>query len=578
MRKKKISELILTLFICISVVFGIVAVSACASDDKYYTVVFDTDGGSAIQQQSVVEGGVAVKPAKDPTKEGYIFAGWFSDAEKTEEYIFSATVTENITIYAKWTENSTAYHSITFLKGNAAVQGDAPAMQSKTAGEKFTLPENTFTFLGYEFICWTDGERHYYVGDEYTMPAKDVTFTAVWQDENAPDVYRVIFNGGENATGSAPTFAEKHEGEKFTLPANTFEYAGHVFAGWYDGEHTYGEGAEYTMPAKDVTFTAHWVAEGETVYYTVTFDTLGGSKILAQYVESGKCAVEPETPVKSASRFDGWYEESAKTEFDFGTLITEDITLYAKWVSAPAIITIETNGANEILPDQELDIGSKIILPATLTKSGYTFTGWFTDEECTVAWNANNTVEGDMTLYAGWAVKSEPKNYAYNYSLITGLTDKNAIKQENFTGDNSFLKVKEGCLTYRHKDTDSSTSPNCIEVKNDGLQVTFEGTGTISITFASTGTSNVSGLQLLDADGNIIKAKNHSSLKVLSADDAQGNKAGTYTAAGTSGVTAEYEITVSGTYTIYCSYYYVKGTEVTSRGSRITAIVMQDNV
>lgn len=71
--------------------------------------------------------------------------------------------------------------------------------------------------------------------------------------------YAVTFaaNGGE---GNAPVMEDQLEGATFNLPANTFTYTGFQFAGWNDGTTTYGAGAEYTMPAQPVTFTAQWNA------------------------------------------------------------------------------------------------------------------------------------------------------------------------------------------------------------------------------------------------------------------------------------------------------------------------------
>jgi uncharacterized repeat protein (TIGR02543 family) len=69
-----------------------------------YTVKFEINGGSTISNQSIESGGKVTKPA-DPTKDGYKFAGWYSDSGLTAEYDFTKAVTGNITIYAKWTEN-----------------------------------------------------------------------------------------------------------------------------------------------------------------------------------------------------------------------------------------------------------------------------------------------------------------------------------------------------------------------------------------------------------------------------------------------------------------------------------------
>lgn len=71
-----------------------------------YTVTFDTQGGSEVASKSVTSGNSAAKP-EDPTKDGYVFEGWFTDKACTEAYDFDSKVTKNITLYAKWTEETT---------------------------------------------------------------------------------------------------------------------------------------------------------------------------------------------------------------------------------------------------------------------------------------------------------------------------------------------------------------------------------------------------------------------------------------------------------------------------------------
>lgn len=77
--------------------------STVEDPEKEYTVTFDTNGGSSVTKQTVVSGDKAVKPA-DPTKDGYEFAGWYTDSGLTKAYDFSSKVTGSITLYAKWTE------------------------------------------------------------------------------------------------------------------------------------------------------------------------------------------------------------------------------------------------------------------------------------------------------------------------------------------------------------------------------------------------------------------------------------------------------------------------------------------
>lgn len=67
----------------------------------YATVSFDTDGGTAIADQTVRVGAKAEKPA-DPTKSGYTFAGWYKEDTFTTVFDFNDAITEDTTVYAKF--------------------------------------------------------------------------------------------------------------------------------------------------------------------------------------------------------------------------------------------------------------------------------------------------------------------------------------------------------------------------------------------------------------------------------------------------------------------------------------------
>ncbi len=70
-----------------------------------YTVTFETNGGSAVASQTVNSGEKATKPA-DPTKSGFVFDGWYADATFAAAFDFDTPVTADVTVYAKWTEES----------------------------------------------------------------------------------------------------------------------------------------------------------------------------------------------------------------------------------------------------------------------------------------------------------------------------------------------------------------------------------------------------------------------------------------------------------------------------------------
>lgn len=68
-------------------------------------ITFDTNGGSSVAKQTVKYGEKAKKPS-DPTKEGYVFDGWFADKALKVEFDFSQEITADWTIYAGWTGGS----------------------------------------------------------------------------------------------------------------------------------------------------------------------------------------------------------------------------------------------------------------------------------------------------------------------------------------------------------------------------------------------------------------------------------------------------------------------------------------
>lgn len=68
-----------------------------------FTVSFETNGGSAVEKQTVEKGKTASNPTA-PTRKGYSFSGWYSDKDLKTAYDFTSAVSADLTLYAKWTE------------------------------------------------------------------------------------------------------------------------------------------------------------------------------------------------------------------------------------------------------------------------------------------------------------------------------------------------------------------------------------------------------------------------------------------------------------------------------------------
>jgi len=180
-----------------------------------YTVTFKTNGGKEeIKAQTVESGKKATKPA-DPTKDGNTFAGWFSDKALTKAYDFSTPVTDNITVYAKWTPDSWT------VKFDANGGSGSMAEMKVKKGSELTLPENKFTAPANKtFDKWTVGAP----GTKIEVN-DNLIIKALWKDRT----YTVDFytNGGTKI----PSQTVKH-GKTASEPDEPTK-SGFEFEGWF---------------------------------------------------------------------------------------------------------------------------------------------------------------------------------------------------------------------------------------------------------------------------------------------------------------------------------------------------------
>ena len=203
-----------------------VIVVGCKKDDPViseYIVTFNTQGGSNIDALKVVEGQKVTKP-QDPTKENYIFSGWFKEAGCTTAWDFDKeTVMSNVTLYAKWVETAQACVVTFDAQGGSEV---APLTVNK--GEKLIKPTDP-TKEDCRFLGWYKDAAYTSVWEFGTDVVNDnITLYARWSNPGEA-VYTVTFDtDGGNEMDPASVKAN----EKLTMPANP-QKMGFKFRGWY---------------------------------------------------------------------------------------------------------------------------------------------------------------------------------------------------------------------------------------------------------------------------------------------------------------------------------------------------------
>ena len=80
-------------------------------------------------------------------------------------------------------------------------------------------------------------------------------------------------------------------------------------------------------------------------FHTLTFDTMGGSRIDPVTVRHGNAVAKPKDPVNGGYIFDGWYtDKTYRTPYNFATVLTQDTTIYAKWflITLPGVTIKKT--------------------------------------------------------------------------------------------------------------------------------------------------------------------------------------------------------------------------------------------
>ncbi len=169
---------IIALIGAIIVILCVVVLFVVGKNGKY-EVKFNSNGGTIVEVQKIKKGQTATKPV-DPTKDGYVFDNWYlNDAV----YDFSSKVTKNITLEAKWINESADAYTVTFDTNG----GSEISSVKVTEGNKVTKPTSP-TKEGYKFVEWLLNGKAYDFTKEVT---EDITLVASWEKTDSSETVSV---------------------------------------------------------------------------------------------------------------------------------------------------------------------------------------------------------------------------------------------------------------------------------------------------------------------------------------------------------------------------------------------------
>ena len=158
------------------------------NEPETYSVTFDSQGGSSVPMQNVVDGDLAIAPAV-PAKAGYNFEGWVLGSPSGAAYDFSTPVHGNITLYATWSEAEfDEYYQVTFYPQNGGTSSSIDIIQGQSVGTLPTPTRDGYTLDGW-FTSATGGTQI----SSSTVPTEDTSYYAHWTAVE-PEAYVIQYD------------------------------------------------------------------------------------------------------------------------------------------------------------------------------------------------------------------------------------------------------------------------------------------------------------------------------------------------------------------------------------------------
>ena len=416
-------------------------------------LVFDSNLGSDTENkasytppQFIKTGETGTEPTA-PTRVGYTFGGWYTDAACTTRFNFSTVITTRTPVYAKWTAEATASYTVIIWKQSVNLDGYDFAEAFSLNGTPNTTVStisgsgDTATITGRP-----GGSTVKYTGFEFGNVDQNVTIKA-----NGTSVVNVYFNRKQytltfqiysnwrwNTVKTITAYYEQDISSNFPIAGtNGTSYDGYV---WYAQNSSVYGGGDISVPYIDVMREENTIFRGDrmgtydTRHYRYYTEVLPGDNYDVQF--DGKYfELHADVGIDCGREgFDATYEEDFSTMDAFsryksdpslspGETVTVPRTgfnfYYTRnkypityqdgiYVNGDGVATDQTSrGTLKTMPESDY-----VYYQASLsnyenyftpTFAGYVFAGWYLDESCThpVDWNSTMP-KGGLKVYAKW--------------------------------------------------------------------------------------------------------------------------------------------------------------------------------
>ena len=274
---------------------------------------------SATLYVSELEPGACVLPTGEKT--GYDFDGWYEakkDIGTASHKLNALSIAKKWELYGRYTAKTDVSYTVKYLReGDNKVLAPEKVVTDQTFDTEVT--ENAADVIGYT----PDAPSKTMILDEYN---KVLTFSysantyhyEVHYFLQAPDGSYMEKEVDKTPTGVFDTTV--------TITPDPNRYGAHY--SYNSGKST----VSGVVTVDDPTTILKLYVYYDLDFHTLTFDTMGGSKIAPETVRHGLTVAKPKDPVNGGYWFDGWYtDKTYRTPYNFATPLTQDTTIYAKW-------------------------------------------------------------------------------------------------------------------------------------------------------------------------------------------------------------------------------------------------------
>lgn len=314
-------------------------------DQPTYTITYELGGGeNHINNPVSYTGTTKTFTFEEPTRYGYTFQGWFTDAEYQNEITnVKKGSSGNLTLYAKWKANS---YMIVF-KGNKNTTGNMDSQTIKY-GKSKKLSKNSFARTGYTFKEWNtkaDGSGTSYKNQEEVknLSSKDgdtITLYAQWKKANkAEKKYSITYklNKGKNNKNNPSSYTKKTA----TIKLKNATRKGYTFKGWYSDKKYKNKVKQIKKGSTgNVTLYAKWTANQYTIKFNGNGATSGSMKAVKNCKYNKTYTLTKNSFKRKGYTFAGWNTKkdgsgkSYKNKAEIKNLTSKSggtVTLYAQW-------------------------------------------------------------------------------------------------------------------------------------------------------------------------------------------------------------------------------------------------------